>query len=369
MLFFYPPRILFLHPTIMPENNKNIPFFFIIGRPRSGTTLLQSLFDAHPDVVIPPESLVIMRLFNKYGHHKKLKLPDPEIFVKELQTINKFEAWPIDTNKLISDMKNFNGDFHSLIKTVYSCYKTPFLKEPVKIFGDKNPHHSLNLKKIFKIFPEAKIIYIIRDYRDHILSVKRVRLLFESTTISAYRWKRSLISISKLKKKFADSFFTLRYEDFVENPNTEMQKMCEFLHIDFRPAVFDFYKKDFVLPSKLSLETFNLFHSALLKPINNSAVGKWREFLPLKDVQIADYICGSKGTEYGYIAESKGQVIKILIHIIPIILYINLQGIAGNIVECLPYWIKIKIRSRKMFLTNIYIKNFRPEKYKRLTGK
>ena len=44
-----------------------IPFFFIVGRPRSGTTLLRTLFDAHPNVTIPPECQFIVNLYPKYG--------------------------------------------------------------------------------------------------------------------------------------------------------------------------------------------------------------------------------------------------------------------------------------------------------------
>ena len=45
---------------------KELPFIFIVGRPRSGTTLLMSLFDAHPNVIIPPECAMILNLFPKY---------------------------------------------------------------------------------------------------------------------------------------------------------------------------------------------------------------------------------------------------------------------------------------------------------------
>ena len=48
-------------------NISQIPFFFIIGRPRTGTTLLRSLFDAHPNVQIPWECQFVLNLYPKYG--------------------------------------------------------------------------------------------------------------------------------------------------------------------------------------------------------------------------------------------------------------------------------------------------------------
>ena len=49
------------------DNLNNIPFLFIVGRPRSGTTLLRTLFDAHSNVVIPPECQFVVNLYGKYG--------------------------------------------------------------------------------------------------------------------------------------------------------------------------------------------------------------------------------------------------------------------------------------------------------------
>ncbi|MFH2143960.1 MAG: sulfotransferase [Bacteroidota bacterium] len=352
----------------MTETYNNIPFFFIIGRPRSGTTLLQSLFDAHPNVIIPPESPVIVNLFNRYGKSSKVESFMPEKLISDLKSIRKFSMWPIDEIRLKSELQNFNGNFQELIKTVYSSYKSPFTKNNINIFGDKNPIYSLFLKKITRIIPDAKIIYIIRDYRDHILSTKRVKLLLESTTIIAYRWKKSLIAINKLKTKYPDKFFTIRYEDFVENPVTEMKKMCEFLNIDFFPDVFDYYKKEPVFYDKMNREAFDLFHSALLKPINNSAVGKWKSSLSKKDIQTADYICRKKSTLYGYQPEYLKTNIKIFLHVLPRIIYIKLQEILGFLIEFLPFRINMKIRGKRPFLTSIFLKIFMPKKYKKLVS-
>jgi hypothetical protein len=55
---------LYLPFIIFPmEQNSQIPVFFIIGRPRTGTTLLQSLLDAHPNVVIPWECQFVLNLY------------------------------------------------------------------------------------------------------------------------------------------------------------------------------------------------------------------------------------------------------------------------------------------------------------------
>lgn len=352
----------------MSEKYKNIPFFFIIGRPRSGTTLLQSLFDAHPEIIIPLESPVALNIYSRYIRKGKLKPINPEKLLTDLYSIRKFGMWPLDEEKLKHDIRNFCGDFYDLMKVIYSSYKSPFEKKETKLFGDKNPIYSRYLKDIIRIFPEAKIIYIVRDYRDHILSVKRVKLLYESTTIAAYRWIRSLKSIKKLLDKNPEKFYTVRYEDFVESPMEKMKDMCRFLGIDFFPQVFDYYKKDCVFSGKMNIDTFKLFHSALLKPINSSAVGKWKTELSEKDIRIADCLCRKGAEKYGYKAEYKKASPLLYFHILPRIIYIRFQELFGVFMGTLPFRTQMKLQGKKPVFTSFYLKYFRPGKYKKIAG-
>ena len=58
------------------SNISSIPIFFVVGRPRSGTTLLRMLFDAHPDVTFPPECQFIVNLYPKYKNVNPWKEED-----------------------------------------------------------------------------------------------------------------------------------------------------------------------------------------------------------------------------------------------------------------------------------------------------
>lgn len=207
------------HQTAV-KNIEAIPFFFIIGRARSGTTLLRMFFDAHPDVCIPIESPLILHLYRKYGNRKFWTKELLESFYEDLTKIRDFEKWEVDPEILKKGILEFEGSisFRTLCKFVYLNYHSIFHKDDIKLIGDKNPVYSVNMPEIFRIFPDAKYIHLTRDYRDHILSMVNVKLLTPVVLFLAYRWKLSARQMSSMKKRYPGSFYTIRYEDLVTNP-------------------------------------------------------------------------------------------------------------------------------------------------------
>ena len=172
---------------------KKIPFFFVIGRARSGTTLLRTMFDAHPNVIIPLESPLIMHLNRKYGNIKSWNKSNLLLFYQDVLKIKDFNKWDIDREilkkKILSQSEETN--FRELISLIYLQSKSLFLKEDIKLIGDKNPVYSISIKSIFRLYPDARYIHLQRDYRAHILSMINAGLYAKDIVALAYRWKYS----------------------------------------------------------------------------------------------------------------------------------------------------------------------------------
>jgi hypothetical protein len=288
-------------------------FFFIIGRPRSGTTMMRMLFDAHPNTLVPPESPVILRLYIRHRRVKKWTKPKLEKFYHDLLNMRKFNLWEIDCEKLKTDLLALpeNTTLQEIFQLVYSSYQSVFDKKEIKILGDKNPAYSLFLKKILKIYPNAKIIYITRDYRDHILSMIRVQLLVPSVFLFAYRYKISARRILKLKNKKAEQFYTLKYEDFVRNPEPYLKEMCAFINIDYQPEMLNYHEKEKEVKEKYPKEKFDLFFGNLFHPINPNKVDGWKTKMSEKDIKKADTIVGKYAEILGYERKYKGSYLFI----------------------------------------------------------
>ena len=219
--------------------------FFILGRPRSGTTLLRTLFDAHPNVATPIECAFIMNMSQKYEKIKNWTREDLLEFHSDVQKHIKFDTWNIDLEKMKNDLLLCEGEntFQTVCKVVYYDYISLFPKEEIKWIGDKNPVYATYTPLMLRLFPDAKFIHLVRDPRDNIISLKNVDFEGPFTALLAYRWQHSARKLYYIKKKYPNQFYTIRYEDLVKAPEKYYHEMCDFLSLPYYGHVFEFYKK------------------------------------------------------------------------------------------------------------------------------
>ena len=280
----------------------NIKVFFILGRPRSGTTLLRTLLDAHSNINIPFEGRIISDLYYKYA---SVKIWNEKIllnFYNDIFKLNKIEIWDFNP-KLKSNILELgkNATFERLVKLVYVNVDSLFVKNEILIIGDKNPHYSIRksyLNIIKKVFPNAKIIHIVRDYRAQYYSMSKMD--FENTQIGniPYRW---LYSYKIVKSTFGNSnnYFFLKHEYLTKNPKLVLMQVCEFLGVEFKPDMLEFYKFKEKVLAKYGNEVLKI-HSSLLNPVTDKFNDKWKAVLTDKQVNCLDKYIGTGADEIGY---------------------------------------------------------------------
>lgn len=335
---------------------KSAPFFFIIGRPRSGTTLLRTLFDAHPNVSIPLEAPVIKHLSDKYKNVNPWDKKKLDEFYNDTIKIWKFNSWTIDLKKLEHDILSLKGQitFQDLIKVVYLNYISFFEKENIEIIGDKNPSYSTCTRKIFKIFPDSKYIHLTRDPRDNVLSILKVDFEAPLIPLIAYRWRYSAKRIARLKQDHPESFYTIKYEDFVQNPNIYLKEMCNFLSVEYSETMLRFYEKKDEVMAKVTEEKFIKYHSSLFNPINADKIYGWKEQMKDKDVRLIDLVVGKYAKIQGYNQKYNSFSILNYLQVIPGVVYGRLSYIITIFIDLIPFNLRMKIRNKGSLLAKIY---------------
>ena len=337
----------------------NIPMFFILGRPRSGTTLLASLFDAHPNVVLPFECPLIINIHSKYSKITNWNEDLIREFSHDVYNQRKFTGWRLSEKEIFDHLINYSGgnSFETIIKALYIKFNSFFDKSEIQIIGDKNPVYSIYPEKLLKLFPSAKFIHLTRDYRDNILSIKKVDFEAPITALLAFRWRFAEKTIYKAKIKFPDSFYSIRYEDLVRNPQKYLMDICVFLGINYDKSVLEFYKKKDELINDFGRDEIEKYHSSLLKPISSDKIFGWKTIMVQKDVKIADRIVGKYAEINGYMRKSvKGSFPGV----IPLfwICYGYFSYFQRFIVDVLPFKMKMRIRNRGPLLAVIFNKYF-----------
>ena len=330
------------------ENISQIPFIFIIGRPRTGTTLLRSLFDAHPNVQIPWECQFVLNLYPKYG---KLELWNPgtlEQFYSDLLQQWQFSAWNIDQVKLQSDLQACAGKttYAMVCQVVYLNHISFYQKETIRLIGDKNHGYTIYTHRLKKLFPDAKFVYILRDYRDTFQSVRNVDFELPVVSIVVYKWKYFYKKALEASKKFPGSFYFIRYEDLVTDPGLHLLKICEFLDIPFVPEVLEFYKMKEKAKEKYPADILQKHHKSLFNPVNTSRIGLWEKSMSNMQVRIADYVAGTFAAQAGYQQKYPGFNLWVAALALPGICYGRFLYLATKIVDKMPYRLREKILSK-----------------------
>jgi LPS sulfotransferase NodH len=228
------------------------PFVFIVGCPRSGTTLLQRLVNSHPDVAISGESFWIPYYFKKRIGVTPDGMVTPEL-VRQLFNYFKFYRMKIAPEEL--DKLLDVGQPVSYARFVAGIFDLYGEIQGKPLAGDKTPDYARDIASLSRLWPKAKFIHLIRDGRDVCLSVlnwqrkaARFASLFTTwqqepvaTAAAWWRWhvRRGRDDGAPLGP---DRYYEIRYESLVNQPAEECAKLCKFLGLPFADAMLRFHE-------------------------------------------------------------------------------------------------------------------------------
>lgn len=281
--------------------------FFILGNPRSGTSLFRLMLNSHPHIIVPPESGFLQWWFDKY---QNLSLQDIENykFVKELVrdilSSKKIESWNINFDEIIKEIntekpKNY-GDFCILVYKVYGKRngKKKFL------IGDKNNYYINHLETLNIIYPNAKYIHLIRDGRDVACSYKNIHNI-KSDSIYKPKLPREIDEIAREWKnniqRIEDFILTkehirISYEDLVTNTEKTLILVTDFLEIKYSRNMLEYYlDKNYDEPTS----TVD-WKSKTKQKVDAGNTGKYKKIFSPKQIIIFTKIAGKVLIKYGY---------------------------------------------------------------------
>jgi hypothetical protein len=179
--------------------------FFILGCPRSGTTMLQQALNRHSRIAIPPETKFFFSFYRR-SHRCQLR---------HLQRLN--EDLRIDLPappRRLASVEDGRAYFDVMARQ----YLQRLAKPGVSWFGEKSPEHSGYLDRILQLFPEAKILVLCRDGRDVALSLTTVPWASPDLHVNFLVWLYYNSLLREAVQSGSPNLYSLRYEDLVAAP-------------------------------------------------------------------------------------------------------------------------------------------------------
>ncbi|MEQ8924674.1 MAG: sulfotransferase [Fulvivirga sp.] len=245
---------------------------FIVGCPRSGTTLLRLLLNAHSLIAIPEETWFFGKLYNLLPELTKGDDWRKNVASKILE-LNSKHFPDLNEKELIENLESIQPDNDAAIISVLN--RTFAKQEGKEIWGDKTPGYVLQIALLKKLFPKARLIHIIRDGRDvaeSILKNREAGLQTDDYISVVEYWKRHVLAgIIDGEKHFANAYLQIRYEDLVNDSESKLKDICSFLNVPFESQMLEFPKT-----ARKYVPDWQ-HHKMTKKPITNSEMFKWKK--------------------------------------------------------------------------------------------
>jgi len=284
------------------ENIQAKNIFFITGRGRSGTWLLQSILDTHPEICVTPEALFIIHLYEKYTNTKKWTAERKTAFVRDLFTEEKLTDWWQSTPEAIHDLLEKyppESHFSELCKAIYYEYAQRNDKENAHLLGDKNPEYSLYIRRLARLYPESKFVHLVRDPRANVLSYQNVDFDVDNVAALAHRWKKYNERVLDWQREMPDRILVIHYEDLLTDTRVTLERICAFLGVDFIPSLLEFYR--------YSKNIFD-WNKKITEPIDPKKATAWQGKIQPKDEVCIFKIAGKVAADFGYTSDLKPKL-------------------------------------------------------------
>ncbi len=236
-----------IQATIGYEKNNII---FILGMPRSGTSLVEQIITSHTDVFGGGELPILSNIV------KNNFIDDNQTLV---ENFNQLIEDPLILNKLKSEYLTFIKNFN-------------FTENYIT---DKAPLNFRWIGFIKLIFPKAKIIHCIRDPKNNCLSMFKnlfeggLNFTYDQTDLVEY-YNYYLDLMNFWKSKYNNSIFEVRYENLIRNNEDEIKKIIKFCDLNWQENCLAFHK------NKTPIKTMSTAQAR--KPIYKSSIDAFEKF-------------------------------------------------------------------------------------------
>ena len=260
-------------PTDEPEDRPEPEAIFVVGVPRSGTTLMRMVLGNHSRIAIADENHYLGHRLPKRGVRQDLRrvgdLRDDaavrrlvdRLYSDEFQRGSRLRAdsefwrWLVRRvpradleRRLLAGERSERGVFTAVLRS-YADRKRK------AIFGEKTPAHIRWADTLMAWYPDARIVHMVRDprgvYRSELKRrtarpeslpyrwLVKVPLLMRAFVVLEVveSWAGAVADHRRLSRRYPANYVTVRFEDLVRSPETEIERLCAFLGVAVEPAM------------------------------------------------------------------------------------------------------------------------------------
>lgn len=280
---------------LVSEPTSRPPFPFIVGRGRSGTTLVRAMLDSHQEMAVPNETHFIVSLAERRARYESPSGFDTGALITDLRGRPGFQRLCIPEAAFEAELEARSVlTYADAVRTAFSLYAASRGKAR---YADKTPIYVLFLPLLAKVFDEARFVHVIRDGRDVALSYLSVEFGPDSIEEAAFLWKRAVRSGLRAGRQLGpERSMELRYEALVADPEGTMRRLCDFAGLPFDAGMLDYASRADEVTANVGYPDA---HRGIYRP-PTQGLRDWRTEMTREDRARFEALAGDVLDELGY---------------------------------------------------------------------
>ncbi len=274
--------------------NTNRPIF-LVGCPRSGTTLLSTMLHAHPRIAMPPETRFLLPAYHDRATFGDLRDEANRLALARRLTQggSKFKDLGLNRREVVDKIVAGPPTLGSAAGIIWR----EFARSRGKVrWGEKRPAYWREMHVILRLFPDAQIIHLVRDGRACVASLKQVSWWDRGPIGSMTTWTLADQKLRRLGRTLpSDAYHYLRYEDLLADPEGQLGALCRFLGEEFDEAMLDRSEAAAdIVPTRKT------WHDRVRGDLDPSRIEAWRTALTPSEIGLFERVAAREMRRNGY---------------------------------------------------------------------
>jgi len=260
---------------------------FIVGAPRSGTSLLRAMLSRHHNIGLSDETYFFFTVYRRCWTFGELSDPtNRQALIDSYLATQRVRQLKVDLSGLRDRLMEEGTSYPAFFAAMLRFYAEAGGKIRA---GEKTPHHANYVDTLLNWYPNGRVIHLVRDPRDVCASLRDMPWGPKSATANAKLWVD--LTAAAEQGKGNSRFRRIAYESIVDDPERTMRELCDFVGESYDPAMLS--------TTPVAVADKSWFYRSREAP-NKERLGLWHRCLSQNEIRLIETVAGPLMTKMGY---------------------------------------------------------------------
>jgi hypothetical protein len=258
----------------------------VVGCPRSGTTLVRAILNAHPDVAIAPETHFVRRYL--------IPAPvAPDRLLADLVASTEFADTGLDPDAFRREASLLRDGPAAILLGLMRAFAAA---RGATVIGEKTPNHLLHMRLLEESFAGARFVHVVRDPRAVVHSLRTVPWSTGSIERDAEMWRRYMIVARTRPPRRPGALHEVRFERLLHRPEATVRALARFVGVGYTP--------DMLAPEArrdgAGDPEREPWKAGVAGPLEPARSDRWRSGLAPREIRVVEAVAYGEMGRLGY---------------------------------------------------------------------